>query len=400
MSFMKSYTNKKSGSALLFAMLVIIGIGTMAVSYFRFTRITAVNQARNVNKYIAKEVAECAAKETYNKILKQSKNDNTKLYWFLKGSAPGTTEKIELPFTNEYKNKLIPNGYLAEVTSKIRIANFKKFSPENVNYFGAYEGHGMVSVEVEAFLYKMSGVKKQNTYVHRIEEHYDYFISSAIATDESGSMMVSPLVVRKNRELGKKDLIESANGKLVIETSLKPVHPLILDTFSPFNKYSLWAKKNLTIDELKESKILDEKNKRLNLNGIVHCNGNLVLNGDYKIVGQGVIIAHSITINGGISKTNKSDLCTLYANQGNIKINTEKGVNCALIAINRSFTGTIEASKRLLLHGLVIVDQLNINHWLATEHSIIYDTSFKDAEKANRMIVATWLNYRRTNEKL
>lgn len=386
----------------MLAMMLVIGVGTMAVSYFRFTRITAVNQARSVNKYIVKDIAECAAIETYNKMFRDSKNDKTGVFWFLKGSTPGTTQMIDLPFTHEYKGKLIPKGYVADVLSRIRVGTFRKFSPQDVKYFGAYEGHGMVIIETKALLSKLQDGKKTNSYVHEIEEHYDYFIASAVATDNKGSMLVNPLVVRKDREMGKQSVIMTSDSRvgLALETGLKPIQPVIPESFSPYDKYSLWAKKNLTLEELKEEKIIDEKNKQLRLNGIVHCNADITLNGDYTVKGQGVIVANSFTINGAINKDSKTDLCTLYANRGNIRINTDKGINAALIAINSTFNGTIETSSKLLVHGLVVVDRLDISHWMTGEHRIIYDPAFKNAEAAYRMIVSTWLNYRRTNDKL
>lgn len=394
--------NNKRGSALLLAMMLVIGIGTMAVSYFRFSRITAVNQARGVNKYIVKEIAEIAVRETYNKMFKDSKNEKTNIFWFLKGSAAGTTQMIELPFTNEYKGKLIPKGYMADVLSRIRIGTFRKFAPKDERYSGAYEGHGMIIIETKALLYKLQDGKKANSYVHEIEEHYDYFISSAVAMDNKGSMMINPLVVRKDREMGNQSVIMSADSRvgLRLETNLKPSQPVIPEAYSPYNRYSLWGKKNLTLKELKEAKIIDEKNKILRLNGIVHCDADITLNGDYSVLGQGVIVANSFTINGGISKSNKSDLCTLYANRGNIKVNTEKGINAALIAINPTFNGTIEANSRMLVHGLVIVDRLDVSNWVTGEHSVVYDGAFKNGEAANRMNVSAWLNYRRINDKL
>ncbi|MDD3001815.1 MAG: hypothetical protein PHF29_08690 [Candidatus Riflebacteria bacterium] len=398
---MKQNKNLKKGSALLIAMLVAVSVGTMAVSYFRYSRITAKNQIRTINKDVIREISQMATDEIFARTFKDAGDIKTKIFWFLKGSAPGSTYRVDTPFTKENSKNFLSEGYSCEVGGRIRIVKFRKTAPNNSKYYGSYEGHGIIAIETKALLYRHTGEKRSVAFSHEIETHFDYFLVSTVCMSENGSMMINPLVVRKDREAGNTNVIKGDNAAvLTLHNTMNSFQPVIPDSFVLYDKYSLWSKRNLSIDDLYRYEIIDQKTKTLNLNGIVHCKDSVTIEGDYKVVGQGVIIADSFNINGGIEKSDNTSLCVLYANKGKIVTNTENVINAALIASNRNFTGTLEALKALKINGLLLVDTLDLNAWAEKEHQIHYDTDFKDDGKANRAVISKWVTYRRTNEKI
>ncbi|OQB50308.1 MAG: hypothetical protein BWY02_00648 [bacterium ADurb.Bin157] len=398
---MKQNKKFKKGSALLITMLVAVSVGTIAVSYFRYSRITAKNQIRTINKDLIREIAQMASDEIFARTCKDAVDIKSKIFWFLKGSAPGTVYRIDTPFTKENSKHFLSEGYSCEVAGRIRIVRFRKTAPNNSKYFGAYEGHGIIAIETKALLYRHTGEKRSVAFSHEIESHFDYFLVSTVCMSEKGSMMTNPLVIRKDREAGNTNVIKSDNAAvLTLHNGMNSFQPVIPDSYVLYDKYSLWSKRNLSIEDLYKYEIIDRKAKTINLNGIVHCKDSVTLEGDYKVAGQGVIIADSFNINGAIEKSDNTSLCVLYANKGKIVTNTEKEINAALIASNRNFTGTVEALKALKINGLMVVDTLDLNAWAEKDHKIYYDMAFKDGEKANRAVISKWVTYRRTNEKI
>ncbi len=102
-------------------------------------------------------------------------------------------------------------------------------------------------------------------------------------------MMTNPLVIRKDREAGNTNVIKSDNAAvLTLHNGMNSFQPVIPDSYVLYDKYSLWSKRNLSIEDLYKYEIIDRKAKTINLNGIVHCKDSVTLEGDYKVAGQGL----------------------------------------------------------------------------------------------------------------
>lgn len=391
--------NRKNGSALSIVIVVAISIGTLALSYFRLSGNFSENKNRNINKTLVKEISEIALAEAFNKIKTESQKTESKVFEILK-SPVGSVLDLNLNYAKECVEKLIPEGFSAEITGKMKIVDFSKISPNGKNYYGTHEGNGILAIEIIANLYKTKGFSYKLTSSYKIEEFHDYIIASAVCMGENGSKLLNSLIVRQSRETGEKETIKEKNSILSIEKSPDSYQPVLPDKVSFYDEPTLWHKRNMTFSALQKQGYLDINSKTINLNGIVHCCENITLNGDWKAKGQGVIIADSFNINGAIEKSDNNAICVLYARKNNIKIETSKPINAALIAINDKHTGTLEASKILNLNGAVVVDIIDISNWPEGDHKISYDRIFKNDENANRIAVSDWINYRKDDDRL
>jgi len=161
-----------------------------------------------------------------------------------------------------------------------------------------------------------------------------------------------------------------------------------------YNNFSLWSKRGMHRSDLINQKIVDFDNRVISISGINHCHGHIEFSGDFKFKGQGVLIADSFSINGSMAKQDTKDLIVLYARTGKITVNSKDEIQAALIAVNKNFSGTIEATQPLNLTGLILADRINLNNWSHHEHRAIYDPVFSKPEEAYQISFSPWLNQR------
>ena len=63
------------------------------------------------------------------------------------------------------------------------------------------------------------------------------------------------------------------------------------------------------------------------------------------------------------------------------------------MAINRNYTGTVEAKKQLDLSGMLLADYLNLDNWSNSVHTIDFDKAFAAGDKAYQINISPWVTY-------
>ncbi|MBF0544130.1 MAG: hypothetical protein HQM08_06845 [Candidatus Riflebacteria bacterium] len=174
--------------------------------------------------------------------------------------------------------------------------------------------------------------------------------------------------------------------------------------FRPFNFFSLWYRKQLPIDRIPEIDLFNPEESLIMPRGIVHLTGNLeftpINGGDWKIKGQGVLIADNFKISTGMQKSSPDDLLILYTRKGGILIDTDRPIDAVLIAINDQENGSVLAQKPLKLKGGLICDILDSNKWCVGKHIIEYDPLLKSSHDYQYQICVTrWTNFFRMMEE-
>ncbi|MBF0409414.1 MAG: hypothetical protein HQM10_18890 [Candidatus Riflebacteria bacterium] len=172
--------------------------------------------------------------------------------------------------------------------------------------------------------------------------------------------------------------------------------------FRPFNFFTLWHKKQVPIENIQEVDLLDTENGIIKPRGIFHLKGSVdfqPINGrDWKIKGQGVIIADNFKISTGIQKTDPSDLLILFTRKGTIHVATDKKIEAVLVAVNDNKNGSVIANRPLKLKGALICDQLESYRWADGKHLIEYDPLLKSpTDYQYQICVSLWTNFIRMN---
>ncbi|MBF0406904.1 MAG: hypothetical protein HQM10_06100 [Candidatus Riflebacteria bacterium] len=182
------------------------------------------------------------------------------------------------------------------------------------------------------------------------------------------------------------------------------VHRTGLEGFRPFNFFSLWYRKQVPIERLPEIDLFNFGDCTINARGIVHLLGNLEISaaggGDWKIKGQGVLIADNFKITTGIQKSSPNDLLVLYTRKGRIVVDTDRPVEAVLVATNDDENGAILAQRPLKLKGGLICDYLDSTRWCDGKHVIEYDPLLKSRTDYQYQICLTrWTNFFRIFEE-
>lgn len=394
---MKS-TKHNSGSVMLLILIVAISLGILSLSYFRFARESHHSEKWYELRSLATEAANGIHEEAFAKIQKNLKNQKSQVFWFLLGAVNGARNDLKLQLSRQHLKELIPDRYSLNFSCELKVVNFKAAAPNNRPYFGKHEGHGILAITTRVEIFDRRSKTKTPVARHQLEIHHDYLVASMLSPNKKGSLLKNAIMVRKQRDFDNLSTISCYNTQLLAyQTDAPPITPDI-EHLRIFDRYSLWARRNLSIEELRSLKIIDTDTRTLNLNGISHCRGTIIFDGQWQIRGQGVLIADSFVINDTIRKSDSSDLAILYARRGKISVNTSNEIHAALIAINDSGTGTIEAGRSLNLNGMILVDRLDLQKWQQDEHVIVFDKSLSDQEKAYQISISRWINYRRSGE--
>lgn len=388
----------RQGSMLMLAILFATTLSLFSLTYFRVARETQSNDYRNEQGVIARKIARVAHDEAFSQLVMAGKNSKSQIFWFLLGAVSGVQSEIKLPFARQNASKLLPPGFACEFFCSARVVSFVNNGPDGKKYAGKHEGHGIIALTVETTITNEKN-RRALPVTHRLELHHDYLVASMICSDEYGSKLKKVFLTRKDRSFYDQTIFSGDNATLIASQAEMLPHDTPPESLQLYNKFSLWARRNLTSDSLHRLKILDESTNTIRISGINHCDGTLDLNGPWQIKGQGVLIADSFTVNGSLTKTQSDDLLVLFARKGNIRVNTSEPVEAALIAANRSFSGTIESTSQLKLKGLIVADRINLNNWSSFEHKVVYDPVFANNEKAYQISFSPWILFRSSGVK-
>ncbi|MFZ5949219.1 MAG: hypothetical protein ACOYXC_00820 [Candidatus Rifleibacteriota bacterium] len=171
----------------------------------------------------------------------------------------------------------------------------------------------------------------------------------------------------------------------------------------PYAHANLWARRKLSVALAEEFGILEPKNHRINLRGIIQINEPITIGADgseVKVHGQGVLIAPGITIKAGIKKADANSLCVLLTRGYPINVETDQELETSLISIGKSNrNGHIKAKKQLKLKGALAVDLLRLDQWAeGVNHTITYDPALKPSEDQYQITISRWVSFQKMVE--
>lgn len=393
-------TNFRRGSALIIVIIIATCLGILSMSYFNASRESRHSEQWFEHKNIAREAATMLHEEAFASLLKDCRDQRSQIFWFLLGTVSGAQNELRLSFARQNIAKIFPEGYSCEFSSQLKVINFNNTKPDGQAYAAKNEGHGILAVITKVEIFYTRGPKKTAVAKYFLEIHHDYIVASMLGCNKSESKFKNALMIRKNREFDGQNIIRSGNTQLLTYQTDNASPTINPENIKVYNQFSLWARRGLSIEDLYRLKIIDTTTRTINLSGINHCSEAITLDGQWQIRGQGVLIADSFTINDSIKKAGSSDLAVFYARRGSIHINTSNEIHAALVAINDSYSGTVEAAKALNLNGLMLIDRLNLQTWSQDEHILVFDRAFLDCEKAYQINISRWINYRRGSETL
>lgn len=373
----------------MLAVFIAISLTILSLSYFRMMRAVRNTDQRLESQFVAREIALMLREEAMAVMLKDCRDRRSQLFWFLLGAVAGAQTEMRLPMASEKVSSLIQSGYSCEISSKLKVISFINYDHKNRLYTSPKEGHGILSLLIEVKLFDDRSSQKSVVASEQLQTQYDYLVASVLCLDKHGSRLRQPLMLRRDNQTFDK------NSRLQI-SDFTGNHNKgeDLSKHEPYNRSTLWAGRNFSSSNLKHLGIIDEDKKTIKLNGIIHCAEKLTFNDNWKIDGKGVIIADSFSINGALTKTSSNDLLVLYSRKGNIALNTSEKIEAALIAVNTSYSGTIESKQPLNLHGMLLADYLNLDNWSSSSHKISFDENCCDSEKAFQISISPWANFR------
>lgn len=389
---------KRQGSVLLMVLVIAACMGMLALSYYRVARESRHSEKWHELRNTAEEAAIAIHEEAYATLLKDLKNPKSQLFWFLLGAVSGARNDMRLPFSRQHLEKILPDGFACNFDCELKVVSFKSDAPEKRSYAGKHEGHGILAIMTRVEIVNKKARRKVPVSRHYLEIHHDYLVASMLSPGSDGSALKNVLLLRKQRDFDGLNKISADTKTLLTFQTDAPSLPQQIENLRVFNRFSLWARRDLSLDDLQRLRIMDTTTRTLNLNGINHCRGAINLRGEWQIHGQGVLIADSFTIDDSVKKVESSDIAVLFARRGNIRINTKNEIHAALIAINESGTGTVESTSPLNLNGMILADRINMQNWSGNEHIVVYDPILADADKAYQISVSRWVNFRRSGE--
>ncbi|MBU1106069.1 MAG: hypothetical protein KKB51_05315 [Candidatus Riflebacteria bacterium] len=379
---------ERRGSVLLLAVFIAISLTILSLSYFRMMRAVKTTDQRLESQFVAREIALMLREEAMAVMLRDSRDRRSQFFWFLLGAVSGAQTEMRLPLASEKISSLIQSGYTCEFTSRLKVVNFINYDHKNRNYASPKEGHGILAILIEVNLVDERQGRKSVIAKEYLQTQYDYLIASVLCLDNQGSKLCQPLMLRRDGQ------VLDENSRLQISDFGSRTSNDKLSELELYSRSTLWVGRNLRASALERLRVIDEEQKIIRLNGIMHCAEKLTFDGDWKIDGKGVIVADSFSINGALTKKTDNDFLVLYARKGNIVLNTSEKIEAALVAINPSYSGTIESKQSLNLYGMLLADYLNLDAWSNTPHKISFDEVCRDSEKSFQISISPWANFR------
>ncbi|HAE38014.1 MAG TPA: hypothetical protein DCG57_05155 [Candidatus Riflebacteria bacterium] len=380
----------KQGSVLVLAVFIAISLTILSLSYFRMMRAVRNTDHRLGQQFVAREISLLIREEAMLILHNSSRDQRSQLFWFLLGAVAGAQMEMRLPFAAENISRLIQPGYTCEFSSKLKVVNFISYDHRTRVYASSKEGHGVLSMFIEVSLIDERSGKKAVAARETLHTQYEYLISSAICLDSAGSRLRKPLLLRRDNQVfdeysslqvsGYERETSNGNGEATNDSEF-------------YNQTTLWTARNLKSADLRQMQIIDAERKIVAVNGIFHCPEHLEFDGDWQIKGKGVLVADSFNIRGALKKSSVDDLLVLFARKGKIVVDTDAKIEAALMAINRNYTGTVEAKKQLDLSGMLLADYLNLDNWSNSVHKIDFDKAFAAGDKAYQINISPWVTY-------
>lgn len=381
----------KQGSVLVLAVFISISLTILSLSYFRMMRAVRNTDHRLSQQFVAREIALLIREEAMTILQRDCRDQRSQLFWFLLGAVAGAQMEMRLPFAGENISRLIQPGYTCEFSSKLKVVNFISYDHRSRIYASPKEGHGILTMFIEVSLIDERSGKKVVAARETLHTQYDYLVASVLCLDNRGSKLRKPLILRHDNQVfdeysslqisGFNEGPTNGNGE---ETSDNEF----------YNQTTLWTTRNLRAADLRQMQIIDYEHRIINANGIFHCAETLDFTGDWQIKGKGAIIADSFNIRGALKKASTDDLLVLFARKGKIVVDTDAKIEAALVAINSSYTGTVESKKPLDLSGMLLADYLNLENWSNSIHKVDFDKALAEGDKAFQITISPWISYR------
>ncbi len=389
----KLFYQQRQASVFVIALLLATTLLIFSLTYFRVARESRAFDYRSEQTFLARDLANLIHQEAFSNLEEEGAKQNSELFWFLQGAVPGAQTEIKLPFTRTQVSKLLPAGFSCEFSCLVKVVSFVRNDNVGRPYANKFEGHGIVALLTDVVVKNDSG-KGERPARNVMELHHDYLVASMVNATKSGSQLKRAILTRKSRAPFDQTLFNGNNSALIISQDTMPDYEFPPETQKIFNNPTLWKHRDLNGEDLTNLGIIDSKTNSINISGIIQANKTVEFNSPMTITGKGVMIADSFVINAPLTKNSDQALLVLFARKGKITINTSDKIEAGLIAINRTFNGTVESLRPLNLKGLLFVDHLNLNNWGNGEHLVVYDEEFARADENLQISFSPWPNFR------
>lgn len=391
-------TSKKSNHG---SLMLIVVISTFFLSIVGLSYLRSASHQKGLDQYflrrlLVNNLADTVLRESKSRVISQSSQLNSKVYSFIINQKPGQHLQISTPTTKAALKDLLPEGYTAEIKSKITIDSFSNYAPNGQPYSFSIEGHGIISFYSKVTL---TSSQLQGSATTKKSYSSDYFVSTLIPenliSNYDLSILNQPFAIRSpDLTLSSNPNTASIRNIKIVggQTSLQEQFPVTLSTESLYSKYALYRSRNMTLKDLERKKIFDLDNNRININGIIQVSDNLVINNDFKIHGRGAIIADGFVINKGLQKNTPEDFLILFSRKNDILINTKKSIECGIIALSNDRKTAIKLSERLDLKGFLLTDNLKESDESFLNHIITWDSVFSEFQNTVCINISKWKN--------
>jgi len=379
----------RQGSVLLLAIFIAISLTILSLSYFRMMQAARNTDHRLGQQFVAREIALMLREEAMATIQRDCRDRSSQIFWFMLGAVAGAELEMRLPLASDNLSRLLQPGFSCEFSSRLKIVNFINYDHRGHYYASSKEGHGILALQIEVSLLDERAGNRSAVIKEALHAQYDYLIASMLSLNSRGSSQLRPLTLRHDRQT-----FDSYSSLQIENFEEFPASEGDPAEIKLYDRTTLWRLRNLRLADLEQMLIIDRERKILNLYGICHCVDSIDLEGDWKIIGKGVLIADSFNIAGALKKAGDDDLLVLYARKGKITVDTSEKVEAALISINDSRSGTVESRQALNLSGMLLADYLNLDNWSNNQHHVSFDKALFEADKSYQISVSPWTNFR------
>jgi hypothetical protein len=451
------FLRSRSGMLLPIVFFVLLILGLFAFQYNRMVSHTQTVSFRLEQSEIAHRLAEAAIDEAFLTVHRESANGDSPLCrWLIQRQAPDSLP-VDTPLLKKVVMESGSPWFHGSLTPEVEVAiqrvDFRRQAKDRQATFYGHEGIGTLAFTAIVSLV----AKSKNVGGCRLVRHHDYKVVSMVSPMETrgnayvGSSVLDFALFVRN---GYKEFLTTGGNLLknpLFQLSVQPdpgppmvfgnvffngvdfrefqhflpdpaQHPdqiplpaprffdrmgRTIDPasprFRPFIHEDLWARTIPYKSHLKTTEILD--NGQLFLNGIIRSIGSVDIDQPTVFHGQGILIADEFRIKAGLKRHGPSDLCVLYAMDGNIRIETSEEIQASLIALSNANAddriGRIQVVRgnTLNLKGGLIADFLNLNNWPPNvPHSITYDGGFRRNQDLYQVTLSRWITYSRLLE--
>ena len=378
--------------------LMLFAAGILSIfllGYFRFFQESANIDKRLQHQQIARQAAISINEEALIRLKREAFSPESRIAALLFNAVSGTECDIQLPFSSKYAGQLIPQGYSCEYESKVKVIGFTRLSPDGKPYASKKEGHGIAAITSTVVLRKDREEKSSVLASYKLETHLDYLVLSVFPGTSEHPAFDKALSVRNTG--GKPRIIPFVTNRLQLSFNDLQNNSNVIENWGdsslPYQEHSLWTAKNLDPAALNNAGFIDHEKRHINLRGIVHCQEDIKLHGNWEMRGRGVLIADSFEISGAVIKAESKDFAIFYARHGNIVINTDLQIHAGLIAMNDKRSGTVLPGKNADIHGFIMVDRISPDILAEKSLDLTQNPIFGDKSYDHQIIVGDWINF-------